>query len=202
MELVRQRGQICIMDIDVQGAKNIKASGAIPDAKFLFIAPPDMQQLEMRLRGRGTETEEKVQKRLKNAVGEIGFMEENRSFFDDVLVNTDLGLSIKKLRCLLRSWYPLLTQQMLIKAQRGAPFYIRATRSFLTGIDRPAPAEIEITALGNAIPVAAAVAASLEGDGHKVVEVETRLAELTSSANTRKQQVPRICIILRSAVKA
>jgi guanylate kinase len=42
--------QICILDIDVQGAQEVKKSGL--DASFIFIAPPSLEQLEKRLRGR------------------------------------------------------------------------------------------------------------------------------------------------------
>jgi len=55
---VRDAGKVCILDLDVQGAESVKRArlGAV----FLFIAPPSMDELERRLRGRGTETEEKA----------------------------------------------------------------------------------------------------------------------------------------------
>jgi len=112
---VRERGEICILDIDVQGARTMKERCGLPDAKYLFIAPPGIESLETRLRGRGTESEEKIQTRLANARGELTFCEENRSFFDGVLVNEDLGRATKEIVSLMRSWYPALKQEM--KAQ-------------------------------------------------------------------------------------
>ena len=55
---VRDAGKVCILDLDVQGAESVKraALGAV----FVFIAPPSMEELERRLRGRGTETDDKV----------------------------------------------------------------------------------------------------------------------------------------------
>ena len=58
-----------ILDIDVQGAKLVNA--AKMNAFFVFIQPPSFPELERRLRGRGTESEEKVQLRLKNAHKEL-----------------------------------------------------------------------------------------------------------------------------------
>ena len=55
---VRDGGKVCVLDLDVQGAESVKRASL--GAKFLFVAPPSMDELERRLRGRGTETEEKV----------------------------------------------------------------------------------------------------------------------------------------------
>ena len=52
---VLQSGKICILDIDVQGVKAVKKTDLNP--RFVFIKPPSLQVLEMRLRARGTETE-------------------------------------------------------------------------------------------------------------------------------------------------
>jgi len=69
VEKVINGGKLCILDIDVQGARLVRAAG-IP-GKFIFIKPPSIEVLESRLRGRGTEKEEAIQKRLGNAKGEI-----------------------------------------------------------------------------------------------------------------------------------
>ena len=70
---VSRQGKTCLLDIDVQGAELVKKSDL--NARFVFVAPPSYDELEKRLRGRGTETEEKLQVRLKNARGEMGYME-------------------------------------------------------------------------------------------------------------------------------
>lgn len=74
-----------ILDIDVQGAEIVRRDKRLP-ASFIFIAPPDMKQLEYRLRGRGTEEEETIRKRLQNARNEMGSGEK----YDYFVVNDDL----------------------------------------------------------------------------------------------------------------
>lgn len=65
-----QQGMDVILDIDVQGAEILRRLGR-PSAKFIFIAPPNLDVLETRLRGRGTESEETITVRLKNAQVEM-----------------------------------------------------------------------------------------------------------------------------------
>lgn len=59
-----------VLDIDVQGAAILREKGQ-PDATHIFISPPSLNELERRLRGRGTESEEVIKLRLKNAATEI-----------------------------------------------------------------------------------------------------------------------------------
>jgi len=91
---VSQQGKICILDIDVQGATNVKKSG-LP-CKFVFVNPPSMAELEARLRGRGTETEEKIQLRLGNARSEMAKTDE-KGFFDTVITNNELEKAVADL---------------------------------------------------------------------------------------------------------
>jgi len=95
VESVLAQGKACLLDIDVQGCESVKKSGL--DAKYLFIAPPNMQELEKRLRGRNTETEASIQKRLHNAQQEMDYMNKP-NFFDLVLVNEDFDKSYLKFR--------------------------------------------------------------------------------------------------------
>ncbi|EKE38671.1 hypothetical protein ENUP19_0082G0036 [Entamoeba nuttalli] len=80
IERIANNNQIAILDIDLQGSRQIRGKVA---AFFLFIAPPSMEILEQRLRSRGTETEEQVQVRLKNALIEM----EGEKEADAVVVN-------------------------------------------------------------------------------------------------------------------
>ncbi len=64
------RGYDIVLDIDVQGADIIRRESRLP-AVYVFIAPPDLTELEKRLRGRGTEDEATIVKRLKNAAEEM-----------------------------------------------------------------------------------------------------------------------------------
>ncbi|KAJ1429946.1 P-loop containing nucleoside triphosphate hydrolase [Sesbania bispinosa] len=98
VELVADAGKRCILDIDVQGARSVRASSL--EAIFIFICPPSMAELEKRLRDRGTETEEQILKRLRNAEAEI---EQGKSshIFDSILYNDKLEECYEKLKKLL-----------------------------------------------------------------------------------------------------
>ena len=96
-------GKDVILDIDVQGGLQIKEK--YPDATMIFITPEDLDVLEKRLRGRGTETEDKIIKRLKNAEGELEYIKK----YDYVIINkgleeayNDLCTAIKAERSLSR----------------------------------------------------------------------------------------------------
>ena len=91
------------MDIDIQGVQKVKASSM--QCKYIFIAPPSMEQLESRLRGRGTETEDKIQIRLKTAHDEMAFGNESGNF-DAIVINNDLEVAFTEIVTLLKKWYP------------------------------------------------------------------------------------------------
>jgi len=84
VEEALSRGQDVLLELELVGARKVKAR--VPEAVMVFIAPPSMSELERRLRGRGTDSEEKIQKRLARAREEIRAMRE----FDYVVVNDDL----------------------------------------------------------------------------------------------------------------
>ncbi|KAL3826939.1 hypothetical protein ACHAXA_006019 [Cyclostephanos tholiformis] len=105
VESVQGKNLICLLDIDVQGAQKVKASSL--DAHYLFIAPPSTEELESRLRGRGTESEDAIQRRLANARGELEYGLESGNF-DAVLVNNDLGKTLEKMVEIFRGWFPEL----------------------------------------------------------------------------------------------
>ncbi|KAJ7539925.1 hypothetical protein O6H91_11G115300 [Diphasiastrum complanatum] len=103
VEAVAEAGKRCILDIDVQGALSVRRSSM--DALFIFVAPPSFEELEKRLRGRGTETEEQIQKRLRNAKAEI---EQSKSpmLFDHILVNDNIDTAYEQLKKLLGLSFP------------------------------------------------------------------------------------------------
>jgi len=109
VEAVRDSGRICVLDIDVQGVRQIKENKTFPGAKFLFICPPSLKELEKRLRDRGTESEEKVQTRLQNAGAEIEAIKED-GLFDHVLTNDSLDECEQRFLALACQWYPALAQ--------------------------------------------------------------------------------------------
>ena len=80
-----EQGADVVLDIDVQGAAIIRQESRLP-ATHIFIAPPDFTELEKRLRGRGTEDEESVQKRLENGREEMS----HSNKYDYFIVNDTL----------------------------------------------------------------------------------------------------------------
>lgn len=84
IEAARRQGDGVIFDIDFQGARQIIAH--YPKAATVFILPPSLEELETRLRGRGTEDEETTQRRLRNAKREIA----HYGLFDYVVINDDV----------------------------------------------------------------------------------------------------------------
>ncbi len=63
-------GRDVLLEIDTQGAMNVQKL-FLKEGTFIFLLPPSLPELEKRIRGRGTETEEAIQRRLKAAIGEI-----------------------------------------------------------------------------------------------------------------------------------
>jgi guanylate kinase len=90
-----QRGHDLLLDIDVQGADQIKEK--IPGAVSIFILPPDRNSLEFRLRHRGQDSQDVIQRRLATATREI----ENYGKYDYILINDRLDESIEALKSIL-----------------------------------------------------------------------------------------------------
>ena len=78
------KGRDVLVEIDIQGARQVKA--ADPAAYMVFITPPSLQELERRLRSRGTETDAQIRRRLAKASDELAAEPE----FDVTVVNDDL----------------------------------------------------------------------------------------------------------------
>ena len=101
------QGRDMLFDIDVQGAAQLSLS--LPEARFVFILPPSMEELERRLRGRGTDSEDAIRVRLSNARSEIM----SSHWFDAVIVNDDLDTAYDQ----LRSFYLASTLQPSLMPQ-------------------------------------------------------------------------------------
>lgn len=97
LQKAEQQGNDLLLDIDVQGAEQIRTK--IPDAISIFILPPNREELERRLRQRGQNSEEVIQRRLETAGHEI----ENYGKYDYILVNDRLDESVKALEAILLS---------------------------------------------------------------------------------------------------
>lgn len=95
VQAVQAKNLICILDIDMQGVRNIKRTDLNPI--YISIQPPSMEILEKRLRDRKTESEESLQKRLRAAKVEMEFSKEP-DVFDVIIVNDVLEESYGQLR--------------------------------------------------------------------------------------------------------
>lgn len=91
-------GRSLILEIDVQGALNVKK--VHPEAVLVFIEPPSMEELERRLRGRGTESEDEVALRLSQAAGELALAPS----YDARIMNDDLDRATDELARLLEAY--------------------------------------------------------------------------------------------------
>lgn len=90
-------GKDAVLKIEVEGAMNIKKQ--FPDSCLVFILPPSLEVLEQRLRGRGTETEEKIIERTAQARNELKFAEN----YDYLIVNDDLKTAVDDLLSVFRA---------------------------------------------------------------------------------------------------
>ena len=93
---VTEAGQNLIMDIDVKGGLNVKKCYG-DQALTIFILPPSKEELERRLRGRGTDADEVIRKRLDKADYELSFAPQ----FDVRVVNDDLEKAVEEVRTLV-----------------------------------------------------------------------------------------------------
>lgn len=92
MEHALAQGQIYLLEIDVQGALQLKALGE--PGVYVFIAPPDFEELRRRLVARGTESPEVLERRLHKAEDEY----RERVKYDHVVINDDLGRAVREVR--------------------------------------------------------------------------------------------------------
>ena len=90
-------GKDVILDIDVQGAKQVQA--LVEDATAIFILPPSFDELQRRLKDRMLESDDVIRRRLEIAKGEILFY----SDYDYIIINDVLDNSIRLLECIIRS---------------------------------------------------------------------------------------------------
>ena len=91
------QGKDLVLDIDVQGARQLKV--AIPEAISIFVLPPSREVLEQRLRARSQDTEEVIRRRLKGAAEEV----RNYKQYDYVLINRELEESAARLTSIVRA---------------------------------------------------------------------------------------------------
>ena len=86
------KGLDVFLEIEVQGALQVKKK--VPDAVFIFLTPPDLNELEDRLVGRGTDSEEVIAQRIERAREEIALMSE----YDYTIVNDEVSLAAERVK--------------------------------------------------------------------------------------------------------
>lgn len=99
MERIWNNGKVIIFDVDVMGGINLKRLFG-DDACSMFIMPPSIEELERRLRGRGTDAEEVIQKRIAKAEFEISKAPE----FDHVVINNKLDVAVEEAARIITSF--------------------------------------------------------------------------------------------------
>ena len=99
VERIWSKGNVIIFDVDVMGGINLKRLFG-EDACSMFIMPPSIEELERRLRGRGTDSEEVIQKRIAKAEFELSKSPE----FDYTVVNDDLQVAVDEATTIIRNF--------------------------------------------------------------------------------------------------
>lgn len=90
-----EKGQDVILEIEMQGAKQIKE--VYPEGVFIFVLPPSLEELKSRIVGRGTETAEEIEKRFSCAFEEINQIEN----YDYFIVNEDVDKSVNDVEAII-----------------------------------------------------------------------------------------------------
>lgn len=92
-----EKGEIVLLEIDVQGAMQIKKK--FPEAVFIFLLPPTMEELKNRIVKRGTETEEDIKRRYENAFKELDFVDN----YDYFVINDVVEDAVSDIESIIRA---------------------------------------------------------------------------------------------------
>mmetsp|Transcript_73229 Transcript_73229/g.136847 ORF Transcript_73229/g.136847 Transcript_73229/m.136847 type:complete len:645 (-) Transcript_73229:102-2036(-) len=194
VEAVKKTGKICILDIDVQGARQVKAREGF-DAYYLGITAPTFEEMEARLRGRGTETEEKIQLRLKNAREELAYIEAP-GVMDLIVRNDTVTRAARQLTELMREWYPSLVRKLRVSAKRPSSYYSKLALEYLEGSEADACQQVDIIGVASAMTNAANVVAEMERLGHEVWSIETSYDATKLKSGKESRPVPQLRVTM------
>ncbi|PNW80088.1 hypothetical protein CHLRE_08g377350v5 [Chlamydomonas reinhardtii] len=208
---VGRGGRVAVLDIDVQGASRIKASRAAAKAVYVFVDPPSMQELEARLRGRGTETEDKVQLRLKNSTAEIERSHEP-GFFDARIVNDDLDAAYHRFKLTIERLLPGTFKPADLRPPSAArlptppsapapPPAAAAPRAASTSARAAAPAPATAPAAATAAATAHAATAAAPAPAATAASSSSASAS-SSSLPVRQYMDATVVPVLREALRA
>lgn len=95
VEQQQSQGQTVVLEIDLAGARQVRAS--MPEANFIFLAPPSWEELVARLSNRATESKEEQARRLETARAELASAGE----FDSIVINDNLDQAVRELAKLM-----------------------------------------------------------------------------------------------------
>lgn len=90
-------GHDVFLEIEVEGAKQVREK--FPEALFIFLAPPTLSQLEQRLIGRGTDSQEVIDHRIREAKRELNMM----NLYDYVVINDDVTKARESVQCIVEA---------------------------------------------------------------------------------------------------
>lgn len=107
-------GKDVLLDVDVKGSMRLKQM--MPECLNIFILPPSLAVLEARLRGRASDSEEVIQRRLINAEGEIRMADR----YDYILINRDLTQTVEDVRLIIRA-QQFRASRIVLKDSLGKP---------------------------------------------------------------------------------
>src|SRR5690554_2209766 len=94
--------RIPVLDIDIAGAKSLYAFQERLNSQFVWIDAPSLKDVEARLRGRGTETESQIQRRLETMRQEMALVERHSNLYDARILNDDLEECYARLKKFLK----------------------------------------------------------------------------------------------------
>ncbi|KAJ4983593.1 guanylate kinase [Stagonosporopsis vannaccii] len=101
IEDIEKKGRTCILDIEMEGVKQVANHPTFPRPRFLFLSPPSMDILEQRLRGRATDKEADILKRLNQAKVEMEFAKSPEAPHDKIVVNDDLDKAYQEAKAFI-----------------------------------------------------------------------------------------------------
>jgi guanylate kinase len=94
---VLQKDRVCFMDLDIVGAQNLRKHPSLRSL-VVFVVPPSFEVLERRLKNRGTESDEKIAKRLSDGKEWVRWFKQHQDFFDFSFLNDDLDTCYAEFR--------------------------------------------------------------------------------------------------------
>lgn len=99
-------GRDVVLEIDIQGAMQIRES--YPAGKFIFILPPSMAELRKRITGRGSETEEAINLRMKEALKEVSYIDK----YDYCVINGELDEAVNRVEAIITAEHSRVSENI------------------------------------------------------------------------------------------